>query len=450
MIQELIIFSFFVICAVPFIISLRRGRFDIFEPIVWFSIFQVMIGVAFIDRLYLQEPFIRHSHLIDVGFEQAFLTISILYMLFTALVVIGYYIDITSMLSVPTVYHESYEHDGDLLRKISYIYIIFGSIFYLILIWIPLDGRLLRLFTTTEPRSQLFAGYAVISLGAEMLHLGYAIWIVSKLANGIKPRPIHLLPIVPIMSAYLLLGDRGQFVGVLLNILIILYYSLWFGTVKVKNQGITLPGDRLHFYARQLSIPILGIGLVLIVILSRGLRQARSLQESLLEVDIINILTGGIHNSQLDYLIILLEIVPDEFGYYYGTFYVRAFLNWIPRAIWSDKPVLTIGSKLRRVILPEASGGRPPGIIGRYFVDFGFPGVIVGALITGMLMRYIYELLRKNGHSPLFLLIYVTVLFSVGGGVSNSTLFGMTSMLLLLIPVLIADRIFSHRSVTNR
>lgn len=444
MIQKIIIVSFFIVCVVPFVISTKRGKFDIFEPVIWFCIFQVMVGVAFIDRLYLQEPYLKHADKISVEFESAFLLISVLYTCFTTLVIVGYYINIKLISKAPIIYPEPYDHNATILKRISYVYMVIGIIFYFILIWFPLDGQLLRLFTTTEPRSELFAGFAAISLGAEMLHLGYAIWIVSKLANGVKPRTIHLIPIIPISSAYLLLGDRGQAAIVFLNIVIILYYALWFGTVDVKNRGVTFPRDRIHFYARQLILPIIGIGLGILLIVTRSFRQAQTLQDSLQEVRLINILTAGIHNNQLDYLIILLESVPDKFGYYYGTFYFRAFINWIPRAIWADKPVLTIGSKLRREILPEASGGRPPGTIGRYYVDFGLPGVLIGAIITGLLMRYIYETLRENGHSPIFLLTYVTVLFSVVGGVSNSSLFSMISMILLLIPVFIADRVFSN------
>lgn len=441
MLQEIILFLFFTICIIPFVISLKRGRFDIFEPVIWFSIFQIMIGIAIIDRIYLEEPFVRHSHHVNLEFEAAFLLISVLYTAFTLLVIFGYYLNIEEFVSIPKLYSNDYKHNSDLLRKFGYIYIIIGLIFYFLLIWIPLDGQLLRIFTTTEPRSELFAGYGILSMGAKMLHLGYTIWLISKLVDEIRPRAIHLLPVIPIMSAYLLLGSRGQMVGVFLNVLIILYYALWFGTVNVVNRGLTLPQDRLHFYARQIGIPLIGMGLVIVVVISRGLRQAQTVQKSLQEINLIRILTGGIQNTHLDYLIILLEVVPDEFGYYYGTFYSRVLLNWIPRAIWPDKPSLTLGSKLRRVIMPESSGGRPTGIIGRYYVEFGYFGIFIGAILTGILMRYVYELLRKNGHSPMFLLIYVTILFSVVGGISNNSLFSMIQMFLLLCPVILADRI---------
>ena len=100
-------------------------------------------------------------------------------------------------------------------------------------------------------------------------------------------------------------------------------------------------------------------------------------------------------------------------------------------------------------MLPSQAGGRPPGEIGRFYIDSGYPGILIGALLTGLTLRYLYELLRKNGHSPVFLVVYVTSLYSIViGGLTNNALWGMSSTLVLLTPLLVADwwsRKHSHR-----
>lgn len=435
-----ILAGFFILCSFPTVISVYRGWFDLFEPIVFHSIFMFMMGIVIFDRVYLQDPFLRYSDIISMEFETAFSLVSILYFVFFALVLTGYYIDITKFINIPQFYSPSIEHDPTLLKGIGYLYMILGAVFYLLLVRVALGGELFLLFTTTRPRSELFSGLGPLTLGSQLLHIGYIIWLIAILADRRKPRIRHLLPVLPIVYLFFTLGGRGRALKIVVNIIIILYYSLVYGLIPIKTSGVTFVKDRIHFYAKMSVIPAIGVTIGFVTLVMGALRKNRAVKEIVANIDIVRILTAGVHNDVPDNLIATIEVVPEEFGYYYGTLVFRVLLNWIPRRIWSNKPVLSTGSELRRVVLPEQSGGRPPDEIGRFFLDLGYPGIIIGALFTGLILRYLYELLRKNGHSPVFLLVYVVSLYAVvWGGLTNKALWGLFSTLLLLTPLLFVD-----------
>ncbi len=436
----------FILCILPAGISIYCGRFDLFEPIVFYSIFVFMMGIAIFDRVYLQDPFLRHSHVVSMDFEAAFFVVSLLYFVFFLFVLIGYYIDITKLVNIPQLYPSGVSHNPSVLKKVGFVYMIFGAIFYFLLIRSALGGELLLLFTTNTPRSEIFSGSAHLRLGSNLLHIGYTIWLISILANQRVPKIWHLLPIFPLVLLFYILGGRGGALGIIVNVVIILYYSLVYGLIPIKVSGISFVKDRFHYYAKIAVIPFIGLIIGLVALITGQLRQNRAVEDAVAGVDIIRILTVGVHNDIIDNLIATIETVPEEFGYYYGTFVLRIFFNWIPRSIWPDKPVLSSGGEFRRMVLPNQSGGRPPGEIGRFYMDLGYPGIIIGALLTGLVLRYLYELLRKNGHSPVFLLIYVVGLYSVVmEGLTNNALWSLTSSIVLLTPVIVTDWWFRTR-----
>ncbi|ELZ03349.1 hypothetical protein C480_16490 [Natrialba aegyptia DSM 13077] len=433
----------FILCFVPVIVSLQRGSFDLLEPIIVYTAFMLMFAIAIFDRVYLQDPFLRYSEVVSTDFSTAFLLITTLYVIFFALVLVGYYIDISRFIAIPQIYPTNVQHNSNILRKMGYLYMFLGSVFYLVLVSSALGGNLFLLFTSTRPRSSIFAGSYHLQLGAQLLHLGYTVWFVSILADNKKPKIRHLVPVGPIVVAFFLLGGRGSALGIIVNFIVLIYYSTIYGLLDIKTSGLTFVQDKFHQWVKTLTIPIAGAVIAVTVLLTGSLRRNRTITEAIVNMDLVRLLTAGIHNDTLDSLIATLEVVPEQFGFYWGTFVFRVPLNWIPRSIWSEKPVLTVGSKFRRVILPNQSGGRPPGEIGRFYVDLGYPGIVIGALVTGLVLRYLYELLRKNGHSPMFLFIYSTSLFLISmNGLTNNVLWNSMSSMILLLPIIFLDGIY--------
>lgn len=436
--QAALIALLFLICAIPVIISLTRERFDIFEPIVFYSIFMFMTTVAIFDRVYIQDPYFRYPEWVQWDFSTSFIIISALYILFFSIVLFGYYLKIGRWLTIPTLVPDDVTHDGAMLRRFGLLYMTFGGFCYALLVGSALDWNLFYLYTTMEPRSSIFDGVTHLKLGSRSMYIGYLIWIAGTLADGDRPGLVHLLPLIPILGLFFLLGGRGQVILIILVAVIMLYYVHIYPIIETRLRRIRLAADRLHQRFKQLLLPILGSLLGIGTVVSGALRSGGNLKGTFDATNLIEIMTFGIHNSHLDNLLVTLSIVPEQTGYYWGTFIFRVPINYIPRSLWSKKPVLSVGSLVRRIFLPEANGGRPPGMIGRFFIDGGLIAVIFGALLFGVTLRVLYVSLQKNSHSPIFLLVYAFCFGSiVPGGLTNNALWIVSNHLLLLSPLLL-------------
>ncbi|WP_168216023.1 O-antigen polymerase [Halorussus marinus] len=435
--QSVLIALLFLVCAIPTVVSLIRGTFDIFEPIVFYSIFMFMTTVAIFDRVYLQDPYFRYPKWVSWEFSTAFFIVSVLYVLFYGMLLIGYYFKIERWITVPTFFSDSGDHDGTMFRRAGLLYMVFGTLSYILLVASALDWNLLYLYTTMEPRSNVFDGATHFKLGARSMYIGYLVWITGTLIDGNRTGIAHLLPLIPISGFFFLLGGRGQVILIILISVIMMYYVHIYPVLETKSGHIHFTADRLHRRVKQLSLPVLGVLIGIGTVVSGGLRSGGDLTGSFDTARLIEILTFGIHNSHLDNLLVTVSIVPEQIGYFWGTFVFRVPLNYIPRSVWPDKPVLTVGSLIRRIFRPDANGGRPPGMIGRLYVDGGLVAIIVGALLFGFTLRLLYQTLVKNRHSPVFLLVYSVCLASVASGeLGNNALWLISNHLLLLSPII--------------
>jgi len=74
-----------------------------------------------------------------------------------------------------------------------------------------------------------------------------------------------------------------------------------------------------------------------------------------------------------------------------GKSYLNWTYAWIPRALWPDKPAVDIGPYIKQNILGfRGSGGFNATAAGEAFLNFGWFGIIVGALL-GLMLRKIEE-----------------------------------------------------------
>lgn len=437
--QVFLLLFFFFLCFLPILVAFRRDSFDLFEPIVIYVLFSAMSGIVIVDRVYLQGGYIRHQNIIQMQPSAALLLVTVLYTLFLSGVLVGYYLDITRWFEIPQMSVPDSRYNTRLLKRISYGYMAMGLGFYLLALLIALDGNPFRLFTSTEPRSEIFEGLGILILGTNLLPLGYLIWLAALVSRAQRFNVGWLLLMVPITFMLFLFGGRGNALSIMVSVTIFLYYSMLLGVQDIEMGRLTLSKDRLHYYFKMSIVPVIGFFLGIIVIGTGALRQGRDIGKEIESIDVIRILTAGVHNNILDRLLVTIEMVPDEFGYYWGTHIFRVPLNWIPRALWSDKPVLSAGSLLRNQAWPERSGGTPPGEIGRFYLDLGIPGILIGALLSGIALRFAYELLKKNSSSPIFLVIYSWIIFSIARSpLVNASVWNLMTTIVFLLPLLLS------------
>jgi len=137
----------------------------------------------------------------------------------------------------------------------------------------------------------------------------------------------------------------------------------------------------------------------------------------------------------------IMDRVPKVTGYLYGQSYLALLTSPIPRAIWHDKPQVSLGIFVKNKIFGQwvRIFGWPAGMIGEGWINFGLFGLFLPMLMFGVLLRFIYESVR-----PLLGLSYpVTVLYSVSAWhlgfdtIGLNFAYGMNLVLTLLIPTLL-------------
>lgn len=434
----LIFLLLFSIATVPLLVSLKKKKIDIFEPIVFKSVFMFMIIIALIDRIYLSEQYLRNRETISFTFTDGFLLLCILYVILFSSIILGYYLSIFPFEKLSGIIPSDEEQNCSATRKIAGLYITIGILSYLATVTLALDGNPLYIFTSSEARSQVFASStaAVFRLLSRGLYMGYFLYLTTIVSQGHSPRIVHLIPFPGIVSLFALFGGRGMSIQVVLMFIMILYYVWVKEYITVQRNNIQFKRDKINSIGKQLILPVIALGTGGFALLARQLRRGLPISEAVQSLDVIQLFTFGIHNSKFDYFLSLISM--NNIGPYFGTLYLRVPLNFIPRSIWEEKPVLTVGSELRRLLIPHGTGGRPPGEIGVYYANFSYLGIIIMGILCGIYLRIIYEVLNRNAESPLAILLYTVVALPViVVGLTNNSLWMVQVNLLFLLPVIV-------------
>jgi oligosaccharide repeat unit polymerase len=92
----------------------------------------------------------------------------------------------------------------------------------------------------------------------------------------------------------------------------------------------------------------------------------------------------------------IIQGVPDDLDYMYGKSFLYLLGNLIPRqSEGSEKEILGLDLQLKELWFQgRPGGGRPPTLMGEFYINFGSAGVMVGMLLFGIFCGYLYKLLK--------------------------------------------------------
>ncbi len=96
-------------------------------------------------------------------------------------------------------------------------------------------------------------------------------------------------------------------------------------------------------------------------------------------------------NQFLDMAAMTVGLVDEKGKFYYGGTVLPAFFNFIPRALWADKPQaaqweLEISTKDR----PMSTYGMTASLMGASYVDFGYTGVVLIPFLFSLFLGWAY------------------------------------------------------------
>lgn len=140
--------------------------------------------------------------------------------------------------------------------------------------------------------------------------------------------------------------------------------------------------------------------------------------------------TGGIDASKTGHIVDYVDATQD---FKFGSTLVQFITAVVPRELWQEKPVnldTFIGEKIYGAEY-YGSSAVPAGFFGEMYLNYWYAGIIVGALVLGIAIKKVANLLAGNRRSVAFILCYVVMFQSfgmsvLGSGVS-STIIGMLS-----------------------
>jgi oligosaccharide repeat unit polymerase len=270
-------------------------------------------------------------------------------------------------------------------------------------------------------------------------------WLVSITAFGLSFAALQVAPMVAPAMVNPLRGiiDGSMGAAALLSVMVIVGYQGRFGTKLVM--GVTLIATSAlilawswsrrplvgvlvaagaFFYRAKIShrslnkrllflfsLTIAAITLLLFLSATRGRRfyGEVSAEYSILSLENVRGFTEGI-TINYEVAEFALVKIPSSYPYLWGSGFVPAFTFLIPRAIWPDKPFGT-GWYLTTIWYHKSNpeNNLAQTIIAEWYTNFSYPGVALGMLLIGIIVRAMNTWLRQESRNnvlwPAWLLI---------------------------------------------
>ncbi len=156
----------------------------------------------------------------------------------------------------------------------------------------------------------------------------------------------------------------------------------------------------------------------------------------------------------LDMAAMTVTLVDEKGKFYYGDTMWPALFNYVPRAIWPDKPVsnqweIDISTKDR----PMATYGMTASLMGAAYVDFGYAGVVLIPFLFSLFLGWAYFQAFRCSHYSVGRFTYLVmacILFQpYRDGMFSFFIFNLVCMMPMYIIVLL-HLILPIRSVPSR
>ena len=88
--------------------------------------------------------------------------------------------------------------------------------------------------------------------------------------------------------------------------------------------------------------------------------------------------------------------VHENFSHQYVIYYLKAIVQFIPRAIWPGKPTSPMANYFISIYGPSAASGPAFPNIGEMFLDFGILGVVIGMGLYGFFAKKFYSYAKSD------------------------------------------------------
>ena len=154
------------------------------------------------------------------------------------------------------------------------------------------------------------------------------------------------------------------------------------------------------------------------------------------EGDLYRQLSIASNGALFDNALLAVRDFPDRFAYRGGTDFYVGLWGSVPRSLRPKGLEFdSIGAMFHRLYNPAATSGWPVGAPFEWFINFGWPGVMLGGLLSGFIYRALTEMLRRSpmpSFATMTTLVMAMVVFPLGLSTSSPNRFVVHALPLLL------------------
>jgi len=125
-----------------------------------------------------------------------------------------------------------------------------------------------------------------------------------------------------------------------------------------------------------------------------------------------------------DSFAMILDTTARTGHFEFGRTFLDMFWWYVPRALWPQKP-LTYSIEFGQTFLSQSgfyrgrSVSASPSLIGELYLNFSWPGILLGGLITGIVLRGAYVFFVRRGKNSLAVVLYGVWLAGCVGAVEG-------------------------------
>lgn len=178
---------------------------------------------------------------------------------------------------------------------------------------------------------------------------------------------------------------------------------------------------------------------------------AQTIVRSTRPARILSPIVSGPDSEMAPVLAAAVGVIPARLHYTYGTTVLGDLVTRpVPRKLWPDKPlpprdklIATLWPKEKTTINPEFS------VLLYFFWDFGFPGVVLGMALFGVLARGLYEYWLEHRRSSAVQVVYALALWFLVIGLRDSPVDTFVEFVFVVVPAWFAVRRSTSRRVRS-
>ena len=185
-------------------------------------------------------------------------------------------------------------------------------------------------------------------------------------------------------------------------------------------------------------------GIVFLLRIVRDMLITGEIIGTIADAHAVRAFTIAANMQEFDALMLVIRDWGDALTLRWGEDFYNGLAGIIPRAIWPDKPeVIAPGRWFRLYYQPSVINGWPFTAVGEWFINFWYPGIVIGGALSGLAIRTVqtkYNDFRTNPYSLFFMVIFAVNVF--GGGIETRW---PTSYTMWAVPLFILTIFFNMK-----